>query len=154
MKAVDSSVVIAAFATWHEHHRRPQGHGQPATPDRPRGDRVLLGADPASPAAPRPPVDRPCLHHRAVHRTILTLSETGYQELLATITAGQILGGPAYDALIAFTAVEHQVTLLSLDSEPPNIRKPPAPRLNSLLRDGPRLRVCWWECGIRVHRTA
>jgi hypothetical protein len=45
----------------------------------------------------------------------LTLSETGCQELLATIAAGQILGGPAYDALIAFTAIEHQATLLSLD---------------------------------------
>jgi hypothetical protein len=33
----------------------------------------------------------------------------------ATAAAGQILGGPAYDALIAFTAVEHQVTLLRLD---------------------------------------
>ena len=37
------------------------------------------------------------------------------QELLATIAAGQILSGPAYDALIAFTAVEHQATLLSFD---------------------------------------
>ena len=45
----------------------------------------------------------------------LTLSETGYQELLATVAARQILGGPAYDALIAFTAAEHQATLLSLD---------------------------------------
>jgi predicted nucleic acid-binding protein len=45
----------------------------------------------------------------------LTLSETGYQELLATVTARQILGGPAYDALIALTAAEHQATLLSLD---------------------------------------
>jgi predicted nucleic acid-binding protein len=45
----------------------------------------------------------------------LTLSETGYQELLATVAARQILGGPSYDALIAFTAVEHQATLLSLD---------------------------------------
>ena len=45
----------------------------------------------------------------------LTLSQAGYQELLATIAAGQILGGPAYDALIAFTATEHQATLLSLD---------------------------------------
>jgi predicted nucleic acid-binding protein len=26
-----------------------------------------------------------------------------------------ILGGPAYDALIAFTAAEHQATLMSLD---------------------------------------
>lgn len=45
----------------------------------------------------------------------ITLSETGYQELLATVTAEQILGGPACDALIAFTATEHQATLVSLD---------------------------------------
>ena len=45
----------------------------------------------------------------------LTLSEAGYQELLATVAASRILGGPAYDALIAFTAAEHQATLLSLD---------------------------------------
>jgi predicted nucleic acid-binding protein len=45
----------------------------------------------------------------------LTLSEAGYQELLAAVAAGHILGGPAYDALIAFTAAEHQATLLSLD---------------------------------------
>jgi hypothetical protein len=44
-----------------------------------------------------------------------TLPETGYQELPATIAAAQIPGGPAYDALIAFTAAEHQATLLSLD---------------------------------------
>jgi predicted nucleic acid-binding protein len=43
------------------------------------------------------------------------LSETGYQELLATVAAGQILGSPAYDALIAFTASEHNATLMSLD---------------------------------------
>jgi hypothetical protein len=45
----------------------------------------------------------------------LILSEVGYQELLATVATRQILGGPAYDVLIAFTAVEHQATLLSLD---------------------------------------
>jgi hypothetical protein len=45
----------------------------------------------------------------------LTLSETGYQKLLATVAAKQILGGPAYDALIAFTAAEHGATLMSLD---------------------------------------
>ena len=33
----------------------------------------------------------------------------------AAVAAGQILGGPAYDALIAFTAAEHNATLLSLD---------------------------------------
>ncbi len=45
----------------------------------------------------------------------LTLSEAGYQELLATAAAEQILGGPVYDALVAFTAAEHHATLLSLD---------------------------------------
>ena len=35
---------------------------------------------------------------------LVTPSENGNQELLATVTAGQIPGGPAYDALIAFTA--------------------------------------------------
>ena len=43
------------------------------------------------------------------------VSEAGYQESLATVAARQILGGPAYDALIAFTATELQATLLSLD---------------------------------------
>jgi hypothetical protein len=45
----------------------------------------------------------------------LALSEAGYQELLTTLATRQILGGPAYDALIAFTAAEHHATLLSLD---------------------------------------
>ncbi|KJE22601.1 hypothetical protein FF36_03131 [Frankia torreyi] len=31
------------------------------------------------------------------------------------MATSQILGGPAYDALIAFTATEHDATLLSLD---------------------------------------
>ena len=31
------------------------------------------------------------------------------------MATGQILGGPAYDALIAFTAAEHNATLVSLD---------------------------------------
>lgn len=31
------------------------------------------------------------------------------------MASGQVLGGPVYDALIAFTAAEHQATLVSLD---------------------------------------
>ncbi|GAB3459611.1 hypothetical protein GCM10027436_66190 [Actinophytocola sediminis] len=45
----------------------------------------------------------------------LTLSEVGYQELLAMVASGHILGGSTYDALIAFTAAEHEATLMSLD---------------------------------------
>lgn len=116
MKAVDSSVVIAAFATWHEHH----AVASKAMAGRPR--LVAHAAVEAYSVLTRlPPPHR--AHPSIVHafmserfsEPFLVLSETGYQELLATIAARQILGGPAYDALIAFTAAEHQATLLSLD---------------------------------------
>jgi predicted nucleic acid-binding protein len=116
MKAVDSSVVIAAFATWHEHH----AIARKAMAGRPR--LVAHAAVESYSVLTRlPPPHR--AHPSIVHAFIterftepfLTLSETGYQELLATVTTRQILGGPAYDALIAFTAAEHQATLLSLD---------------------------------------
>ena len=116
MKAVDSSVVIAAFATWHEHH----SVARKAMTGRPR--LVAHAAVESYSVLTRlPPPHR--AHPSIVHTFItdrftepfLTLSETGYQELLATVAAGQILGGPACDALIAFTAAEHQATLLSLD---------------------------------------
>ena len=116
MKAVDSSVVIAAFATWHEHHAL----ASKAMAGRPR--LVAHAAVEAYSVLTRlPPPHR--AHPSIVHTFIterfsepfLVLSETGYQELLAAVAAGQILGGPAYDALIAFTAAEHQATLLSLD---------------------------------------
>ena len=53
----------------------------------------------------------------------LTLPEAGYHELLATVAARRILGGPACDALIALTAAEHQATLLSLDQRAAAIYK-------------------------------
>src|ERR1700744_2725230 len=62
----------------------------------------------------RPPAD-PVRDTHGVSALRSSLSERGYQEFLATVSAGQILGGPAWDALIAFTAAEHQATLLSLD---------------------------------------
>ena len=116
MKAVDSSVVIAAFASWHEHHAiaRKAMAGKP---------RLIAHAamESYSVLTRLPPPHR--AHPSIVHAFLaerftepfLTLSETGYQELLATVAVRQILGGPAYDALIAFTAAEHQATLLSLD---------------------------------------
>jgi predicted nucleic acid-binding protein len=116
VKAVDSSVVIAAFASWHEHH----GIARKAMAARPRliahaaveSYSVLTRLPPPHRASPE------IVHTFITERfaePFLILSETGYQELLATVAAGQILGGPAYDALIAFTAAEHGATLLSLD---------------------------------------
>jgi predicted nucleic acid-binding protein len=116
VKAADSSVVIAAFASWHEHHAIARN----AMAARPR--LIAHAAVEAYSVLTRlPPPHRasPGIVHAFITgrftEPFLTLSETGYQELLATVAAGQILGGPAYDALIAFTAAEHRATLISLD---------------------------------------
>src|SRR6185295_20268760 len=114
MNVVDSSVVIAAFASWHEHH----AIAVKALADRPRlvahaaveSYSVLTRLPPPHRAQPS------IVHEFIVERfpePLLVLSETGYQELLAVVSANQILGGPTYDALIAFTAAEHEATLLS-----------------------------------------
>jgi predicted nucleic acid-binding protein len=116
MKAVDSSVVIAAFASWHEHH----AIARKALASHPR---LIAHAAVESYSVltrlPPPHRAQPSIVHTFITERFadpfLTLSETGYQELLATVASSQILGGPAYDALIAFTAAEHQATLLSLD---------------------------------------
>jgi predicted nucleic acid-binding protein len=116
VKAVDSSVVVAAFASWHEHHAiaRKAMASQP---------RLVAHAAVESYSVltrlPPPHRAQPSIVHTFITERFtdpfLTLSETGYQELLATVAASHILGGPAYDALIAFTAAEHQATLMSLD---------------------------------------
>ncbi|HLI38589.1 MAG TPA: type II toxin-antitoxin system VapC family toxin [Streptosporangiaceae bacterium] len=116
MKAVDSSVVVAAFASWHEHH----AVARKAMAARPR---LIAHAavESYSVLTRLPPPHRasPDIVHAFITgrftEPFLILSETGYQELLAAVAAGQILGGPAYDALIAFTAAEHNATLMSLD---------------------------------------
>ncbi len=116
MKAADSSVVIAAFATWHEHH----AIAHKAMAGRPRLV-AHAAVETYSVLTRLPPPHR--AHPSIVHAFLterfaepfLTLSATGYQQLLATVAARQISGGPACDALIAFTATEHQATLLSLD---------------------------------------
>ena len=116
MKAVDSSVVIAAFASWHEHH----AIALKALAD---GPRLVAHAaiETYSVLTRLPPPHRapPTLVHTFITERFtepfLTLSETGHQELLAIVASSKILGGPAYDALIALSAAEHQATLLSLD---------------------------------------
>jgi predicted nucleic acid-binding protein len=116
MKAVDSSVVVAAFASWHEHH----AIAQRALASKPR---LIAHAAVESYSVltrlPPPHRAQPSLVHSFITErfadSFLTLSAAGYQQLLAAVASSQILGGPAYDALIAFTAVEHRAGLISLD---------------------------------------
>ncbi|GAB3883456.1 type II toxin-antitoxin system VapC family toxin [Kibdelosporangium lantanae] len=116
MKVVDSSIVIAAFASWHEHH----AIAVKALADRPRlVAHAAIESYSVLTRLPPPHRAQPSIVHEFITQRFpepfLVLSETGYQELLAAVSANQILGGPTYDALIGFTAAEHEATLLSLD---------------------------------------
>jgi len=116
MRAVDSSVVVAAFASWHEHHVI----ARKAMASRPRlVAHAALESYSVLTRLPPPHRAQPSIVHTFITERFtdpfLTLSKTGYQELLATVATSHILGGPTYDALIAFTAAEHQATLMSLD---------------------------------------
>jgi len=115
VKAVDASVVIAAFAAWHEHH----AIARKAMASRPRlvahTAVEFYSVLPGCRCRTVPSRDRARFPCRAVHRAVPHSVRERHQELLTTAAAGQIFGGAVYDALIARTAAEHQATLLSLD---------------------------------------
>jgi hypothetical protein len=104
VKAVDSSVVVAAFASWHEHHVI----ARKAMASRPRlVAHAAVESYSVLTRLPPPHRAQPSIVHTFITERFtdpfLTLSETGYQELLAMVAAS------------AFTAAEHQATLMSLD---------------------------------------
>lgn len=114
--AVDTSVVVAAFASWHESHDAAR---------RVLEERPLLIAHCAVEAysvlTRLPPP------HRVAARWVqqflaasfpspsLTLPAAKYRELLALLAQWDVTGGTVYDALVAFTAAHHQATLSTLD---------------------------------------
>lgn len=116
MIAVDSGVVVAGFASWHESH----GAARQALERRPRlVAHAAIEAYSVLTRLPPPHRAQPDIVHAFITEQFaepyLGLSDAGYQDLLATVASGRILGGQTYDALIAFTAAEHGATLISLD---------------------------------------
>jgi predicted nucleic acid-binding protein len=114
--AVDTSVVVAAFASWH------QGHAA-AVAALARGPRLpahaaleafsVLTRLPSPHRAP-PGLVRDFLAAR-FSEPFLILSAEGHRQLLSGAVAAQLSGGAVYDALIAATAREADATLLSRD---------------------------------------
>ena len=114
--AVDTSVIVAGFASWHEKHavaRRALDEGASLiahcavetysvltrlpVPHRAPPDLVATFLASRFPAAP------------------LTLPGGAVTQLLARLAAEGVAGGAAYDALVAATAVHHGARLLTLD---------------------------------------
>lgn len=116
MIAVDSSVVIAGFASWSEHHRQARS----TLDDGPR-----LVAHAASEAysvltrLPAPHRAPPDLVHEYLATQFpdpwLTLSERRQRAVLAECARSLVVGGATYDALIASTASAHDAVLASCD---------------------------------------
>jgi hypothetical protein len=116
MNAVDSSVVVAGCASWHESHEVARR----ALDDRPR----LVGhcAVEAYSVLTRLPVP-----HRVPAALVvefledrfpeapIVLSAAEHRGLLRRLDAAGVAGGAIYDGLVAITALEHGATLLTLD---------------------------------------
>lgn len=116
MIVVDSSVVIAGFANWHEHHEP----AAKALSQRPRlVAHAALEAFSVLTRLPPPHRAQPDLVEQFLNarfpEPLLTLPEPRHRELIITLAARGVVGGQVYDALIGWTAAEHDATLISLD---------------------------------------
>ena len=116
MNAVDSSVVVAACASWHESHDAARS----AIDRRPRlVAHCALEAYSVLTRLPSP--------HRVsadlvvaflrdrFHEPPLTLTPAALSTLVDNLHARGLAGGSVYDGLIALSAVAHGATLLTLD---------------------------------------
>jgi predicted nucleic acid-binding protein len=114
--AVDTSVVVAAFASWHEGHEASAS----ALARKPRlPAHVLIETYSVLTRLPAP--------HRApaglvtaflserFPAALLTLSGSAHRDVLESAVAGGLTGGAIYDALIAETARRAGAQLLTRD---------------------------------------
>lgn len=116
MIAVDTSVVVAAFASWHEGHataaatlaRRPRLPAQVALESF-----SVLTRLPAPHRAPAQVVAE--FLGTAFPATPLTLSGAAQLALIELAARAGLAGGAIYDALIAATAKQAKATLVTRD---------------------------------------
>lgn len=119
MIAVDTSVVVPAFASWHQAHesaiavlaRKPRLPAHAAL----ESFSVITRLPP--PQRPKPAVVLSFLRAHFAD-SYLTLSAAQHAMLLEEATNQAIWGGAVYDALIAATAREAGATLISRTSGP------------------------------------
>ena len=116
MTLPDTSVVVAGFASWHEHHRSARNALSEA------GGLIahcaletysVLTRLPAPHRASADVVRR--FLHAQFRAPYLALSLSGHRTLIDRLADHGITGGAAYDALVAATAAENEATLVSCD---------------------------------------
>ena len=115
MNAADSSLIVAAFASWHEKHevaRRALDAGTRVIEHCALETYSVLTRLPA-PHRAAGEVVRDFLHAR-LKRPALRLSREAYRAFLLELP-DHAIGGAVYDALVAATAAQHGAVLLSCD---------------------------------------
>jgi len=116
VKAADTSVVVAAFASWHEYHNR-------AREALDRGLRMIdhCALETYSVLTRLPPphrcavdVVRDFLRARFVE-PFLRMDGALYKDFVLALPEHSVTGGGAYDALVAATAAAHSASLITCD---------------------------------------
>ena len=115
MLAVDTSVVIAAFAVWHGHRA-----ALAALDRRPRlPAHVLLDSYSVLTRFPPPhrtsPAAATSFLETRFAEPLLALPPADYRNLVESAARGGLAGGSIYDAVIAWTAKRAGATLLTRD---------------------------------------
>lgn len=117
MKAVDTSVAVAAALPWHESHAAARSTFARARPRLPA--QVAVETYSVLTRLPQPQRVPARVARDYLTETFtfppLVLEADGYAELLDLAVAERMTGGAIYDALVAATAREAGMTLLTLD---------------------------------------
>jgi predicted nucleic acid-binding protein len=117
VNAVDTSVVVAAFSSWHVHHEiaRAAMRQRPHLPSHAAAEAYSVLT-----RLPNPYRSSPELIHayllRAFGDRTLSTGDSSIVELLGELAALGISGGAVYDAIIGLTARIHDATLITLDA--------------------------------------
>jgi predicted nucleic acid-binding protein len=114
--AADTSLVVAAFASWHERHdaaRRALDGGLRLVEHCALETYSVLTRLPAPHRAPGEVV-REFLMAR-FPEPFLRLSARAYRDFLSALPDRAVSGGAAYDALVAATVADHGAELVSCD---------------------------------------
>lgn len=116
MIAVDTSVTVAAFATWHEGHqqaRRAMGR-EPRLPAQVAVETYSVLTRLPPPHRAEPALVQSFLTEQFPDQ-VLTLSPSGHRDILARLASVNMGGGSVYDAVVAATVLESNMVLVTRD---------------------------------------
>lgn len=116
MKALDTSVVVAAFASWHERHdaaREVLGGDTRLIEHCALETYSVLTRLPVPHRAPAELVRQ--FLRKQFRQPYLRLPAGGYRSFVMSLPDHEITGGAAYDALVAATAAHAGADLVSCD---------------------------------------